>query len=177
MKKVIWRPYLDYEKEEKWLNEMSAKGLAMTNYTWCRYTFEECDPGAYIYRLEFLNHLPNNPESERYIRFMEENGVEYVASYFRWVYFRKKAANGIFDIYSDIDSRIRHYKRILALWIPLCCADFAIGVINLIIGLSSSPLNLSAALLLIVLVGIIAYQCLKIGRKLRELQKEKELRE
>ena len=29
MKHIIWKPYWNYEKEEKWLNDMSAKGLAM----------------------------------------------------------------------------------------------------------------------------------------------------
>ena len=177
MKKILWKVYMDYEKEEKWLNEMSARGLAFTNNIWCCYTFEECEPGAYIYRLELLNDLPGHPESKRYIRFMEDNGVEHVTSYFRWVYFRKKAADGAFDIYSDIDSRIRHYKRILALWIPLCCLEIAIGASNLIIGLSNSPLNLGAAILLFVIGAIIFYQCLKVRRKLGELQKEKKLRE
>lgn len=39
MKKVIYKAYYDYEKEEKWLKEMSAKGLALINYSWLRYTF------------------------------------------------------------------------------------------------------------------------------------------
>ena len=39
IKKVFWA--WDSEKEEKWLNEMSAKGLALVDYTWFRYAFEE----------------------------------------------------------------------------------------------------------------------------------------
>ena len=108
---------------------------------------------------------------------MEDNGVEYVTSYMRWVYFRKKAADGIFDIYSDIDSRIGHYKRVIALWIPLCCLELAIGLSNLVIGLPNSPVNLGAAILLFVIGAIFAYQCIKLGRKLGELQREKQLRE
>ena len=56
-------------------------------------------------------------ERVAYIKFLEENGVEYVASYMWWVFFRKKSSEGPFDIYSDIESRIKHYKRINILWI------------------------------------------------------------
>ena len=177
MKKIVWKAYMDYEKEEAWLNEMAAGGLAMTEYTWCRYVFESCDPGEYTYRLELLNNHPSNPESRRYIRFMEENGVEYVASYMRWIYFRKKKKDGTFDIYSDTDSRISHYKRVLALWLPLCGLDLTIGVSNLLIGLSYSPTNLIMSFLLFVLGGIVLYQCLKVVRKLGRLRREKQLRE
>ncbi|MDD8053275.1 MAG: DUF2812 domain-containing protein, partial [Thermotogota bacterium] len=41
MKRVIWRPYWNYEKEEKWLNEMAARGWLFTDYSWCRYVFQE----------------------------------------------------------------------------------------------------------------------------------------
>jgi len=101
-----------YEKEEKWLNEMASKGMMLTDVGFCRYVFEEGTPGEYIYRLELLNHLPSHAESVAYIKFFEETGVEYVSSILCWVYFRKKAEDGFFEIYSDIDSRIKHYKRV-----------------------------------------------------------------
>ena len=34
IKKFFWA--WEYEKEEKWLNEMAAKGLALVDYTFCR---------------------------------------------------------------------------------------------------------------------------------------------
>ncbi|MCT4543166.1 MAG: DUF2812 domain-containing protein [Vallitalea sp.] len=101
-----------YEKEEKWLNEMSAKGMMLTDVGFCKYTFEECIPGEYIYRLELLHHLPFQCESDSYIKFLEDTGIEYVGSYLRWGYFRKKAQDGVFELYSDVDSKIEHYKRI-----------------------------------------------------------------
>ena len=177
MKKVIWKLYMDYEMEEKWLNEMSAMGLAMTDYSWCRYVFAECEPGEYVYRIELMDNLPRHPESERYICFMEDSGVEHVASYFRWVYFRKKSADGLFDIYSDMGSRIKHYRRILALWIPLGLMEMVIGLGNLSIGLSYSPFNLRLAIPLFGIGAVIFYQCFKVNRKVRKLQREMKLRE
>ena len=104
MKHIVRKAYWDFEKEEAWLNEMSARGMAMTDYSWCRYVFEDAPNRQYIYRIELLENMPTHPESIAYLRFLEESGVEYVASYMRWVYLRKPAADGPFDIYTDIDS-------------------------------------------------------------------------
>jgi hypothetical protein len=127
MKTKIWKAFWDHEKEEKWLNEKVAKGLALTAYSWCHYTFEDCVPGEYIYRIELLEHGVNHPESRRYIQFMEENGVEHVDTYLAWVYFRKKSADGNFQIYSDFDSRIKHYKRISNIWFTIGCVELCLS--------------------------------------------------
>jgi hypothetical protein len=133
MKYIIRKAYFNYENEEKWLNEMVAKGMALTNYSWCRYVFEDCPPGEYIYRLELLEKRPSHPESINYIHFLEEHGIEHVASYFNWVFFRRKASDGPFDIYSDIDSKIKHYGRINALIMPLAILNLAGAVVNIVL--------------------------------------------
>lgn len=107
----IW----NFREEEQWINEMSEQGLHLVDAGRFRYVFEEGEPGAYRYRLELMEHLPTHPESRKYIEFMEETGAEYVDHVDRWVYFRKKAAEGEFDLYSDINSRISHVQRILNL--------------------------------------------------------------
>ena len=103
----------EHEKEEKWLNEMSAAGLQLCSVGICTYHFEEGAPNEYVYRLEMLNNWPTHKKSVHYIRFIEETGAEYIGSVLRWVYFRKKAQGDTFEIYSDIDSRISHFKRML----------------------------------------------------------------
>jgi hypothetical protein len=105
----IW----DFDKEERWLNEMAANGLALIDVGYCRYTFEPCEPGEYTLRLELLDNVPIHLESERYIRFIESTGAECIGSLFRWVYFRKKKSAGEFDLYSDYAFRIKHLNRIL----------------------------------------------------------------
>lgn len=101
-----------YEKEEKWLNEMATRGMLLTDIGFCRYVFEEGTPSEYIYRLELLNHLSSHTESVSYIKFLEDIGIEYVGSYLRWAYFRKKAQDATFELYSDVNSKIKHFKRI-----------------------------------------------------------------
>ena len=111
--KVFWM--WDFEKEEKWLNEMSVKGLQLCDVGFCRYTFEEGVPGEYLYRLELLEYWPSHDKSMEYIRFLEDAEVEYIGSMMRWIYSRKKAQSGVFNLFSDIHSRIKHLDRMLFL--------------------------------------------------------------
>ena len=131
MKKTKWKLFFDYEKEETWLNEMSAKGLAFTGYFPFRYSFAECKPGEYVYRIELLDKSPSNPESEQYLKFMEEGGAEQVSTWYRWVYFRKRSDGGKFEIYNDIDSKLTHYKRVYGLFLALVLIEILMVIIQL----------------------------------------------
>ena len=50
----------DFEKEEKWLNQMAAQGWALVSVGYCRYEFEACEPGSCAVRLELLDSLPGS---------------------------------------------------------------------------------------------------------------------
>ena len=134
MKYVIRRLFMSYEKEEKWLNQMAQKGMHLVDYTFWRYLFEEGEPGEYIYRIELLKELPGHPESAAYLKFMEESGVEEVSTYMRWVYFRKKASEGSFEIYTDRKGKIKHAWRVISLIGVLCVLNFIIACYNLGLG-------------------------------------------
>lgn len=142
MKHTVRKAFIDFEKEEKFLNEMSEKGLALIEYTWCKYVFEDAPEGEYIYRIELLENPVGHTESKRYIGFMEETGIEFVTSYNRWAYFRKKASDGEFDIYTDIDSKIRHYTKIMNLFIVIAAINFIPGILNYINGLIQEDLGI-----------------------------------
>ena len=47
--------YYDKDKEEAFLNEMSAKGYAMKRFFLGLYTFEKCRPGEYTYRVDLIS--------------------------------------------------------------------------------------------------------------------------
>jgi hypothetical protein len=98
------------EKEEKWLNEMSKAGKLLERVGIANYYFVDGEPGRYSYKLEFLEEEINHPKSKDYISFLEEAGIEYITSYGRWIYLRKEEE---FSLYSNIDSRIEYYERIV----------------------------------------------------------------
>ena len=135
MKYKVRRLFFNFEKEEQWLNNMAAKGMHLTSFLYPRYEFTEGKPGEYIYRIELLDELPAHPESRAYLRFMEENGIECVATFMRWVYFRKRAEDGPFDLYSDNTSKIKHYKRVSGLVAFAAGFNVVAALVNLTIGL------------------------------------------
>lgn len=187
MKHIIRKAYIDYEKEEKWLNDMSAKGLALTHYSWCKYVFEDAKKGEYIYRIELLKNLASHPESLKYIQFLEENNVECVATYFRWIYLRQKASDGEFEIYTDIDSKYKHYKTIFTFWTMLSFLEFFAGIINIYTGVTNYlrfsnyigllNINIIFGILLIMLGIILAKLSFSVWKKLKKLKLEKSIRE
>lgn len=168
----------DFEREEKWLNEMSSKGLQLVTVGFCKYVFEEDINDLYTYRLEFLEKTPSNAESIEYIRFLEETGVEYIGSVIRWVYFRKKVADGAFEIYSDIKSKINHYKRIRTLIIMVTPINLFSAVSNLNKFKefkSSDILGISSISFIVTL--LLGFGIFKLSKQISKLNKEKVIRE
>lgn len=95
---------------------MAAKGYHFIDFSFPgRYLFEKGEPGEYVYRIELLKNMPRNLESQAYIGFMEDTDAELVSTFFRWAWFRKKSADGPFDLYTDYSSQIKHYQRIIFL--------------------------------------------------------------
>lgn len=112
-----WRVFWlwDFDKEERWLNEMASQGWQLRHPGFCNYLFEKGKPGEYVYRLEMLDNWPTSAAGHDYIAFVESTGAQYIGSLMRWVYFRKEAAASPFDMFSDLGSRIKHLSRILLL--------------------------------------------------------------
>jgi len=150
--KLFW--LWSFDKEEKWLNEMAAKGLVLVSVGLLRYEFENCVPGEYNIRMEMLKNSVNNPESQNYIHFLEDTGIEHVGTLLRWVYFRKKSNTAPFDLFSDIDSRISHINRMLV--IP---AIF--GILNIINAVNMTRqyirYDMEIALTIAILVWLVSF--------------------
>lgn len=168
----------DYEKEEKWLNEMSEKGLQLVHAGICKYIFEENSKDRFVYRLELLNNLPSHFESISYIRFLKETGVEYMGSLHRWVYFRKNITNGEFELYSDIDSKIKHYNRIILLLLAVTLINI-INAYNLLNHYLESKIfiQLILSILVFLLLSLLGTGIYKALKQILKLKKDKYVRE
>lgn len=175
IKKFLWA--WEYEKEEKWLNEMAAKGLALVDYTFCRYSFEECEPGEYSFKIQLLEHRPSHPESEQYIRFMEETGAEQVASYMNWVYFRRKTAEGAFEIFSDIESKLKHHILVKKLLVPFGVLNLCVRTGNIINTWFHAREIVWVPFINIACAVLIFYGVSVINKKIKALKKEQTIHE
>ena len=165
----------DYDKEEQWLNEMAAKGLALVSVGFCKYEFEDCVPGEYRVCLQLLDKLPKHPEMQKYIEFMEETGAEHVGSFTRWVYFRKKASEGDFQLYSDYASKAKHMSAMLSFVALIVGLNLYIGLYNLFLVIFlDSPFNyiglLNFAIAIFGIPGVI-----KLCKKRNRMKKESQL--
>ena len=159
-----WFWVWDFEKEERWLNEMALQGWVLDGVGWCTYHFRRCEPGEYTVRLEM------RPYDESYVAFMEETGAEFVGRMMAWIYFRKKAEEGAFDLYSDIDSRIAHLDRIGKMLTVIGGLNLVIGILNSINGNGIGWVNLLCATLLMYALG-------RIHGKKEALEKDRQLME
>lgn len=179
MRKVIKKVFMawEYEKEEKWLNEMAAKGLALVDYSIFRYSFEPCEPGEYSFKIQLLEHNPNHPESEQYIRFMEETGAEQVASYLNWVYFRKKTSEGPFEIFSDIESKMSHLILIKKLLLPIAVLNLGIFLMNMVNFAINYPRGLWIPFINLACAALVFFGVHRIQKKINSLKKEHSIRE
>ena len=170
MKMTKYRLFMawEHEQEEAWLAEMEADGWHLDTVQMIRYEFVKGEPDQYQYRLEMLPELPNHPDSVRYLEFMEETGAEAIASYLRWVYFRKKTADGPFELFSDNSSRIKMLNRVLSLLTTLGILCLVAGGYNLFLYfLWGHAVSLVGLLPLAVSV--------LLGLGMRRLQKKKKL--
>ena len=185
MKHTTFKFFYNYEKEERWINSMSAKGMALVDYFWTRYVFEEEEPGKYIYKIEFLDKMGSkNIENIAYVTFLEDLGVECVGIYMHWATLRKEAKDGPFEIYTDLNSRIKNCRKMSRWWLSLAAFEGAIEVYELILtGIRISNGNISILPMIIFPSVIMAFTILFFSLgwtariKLKELTKESKIYE
>jgi Na+/H+ antiporter NhaD/arsenite permease-like protein len=111
-----------------------------------------------------------HPSDDAYVNFMEDTGAEYVGRMMMWIYFRKKAADGAFDLFSDIDSKIAHLDRIGKMLAVIGGANLVIGILNSFNPSHVGWLNLVCATVLMYALGRIhgKKEALELDRQLRE---------
>ena len=163
-KKVTrWYWVWDYEKEELWLNAMAQEGWTLQRVGFATYYFERTEPGEYIVRLECRK------KDEGYVSFVTDMGAEYVGRIAMWVYFRRKAELGEFELNGDLDSRIEQLTTIGRMLL-------LVGIGNLLIGLSNLRYN-GIGVVNLICAGFLAYCYGRIRGKQDELQRERQLHE
>lgn len=111
-KTKVFLPWQD-EKEEAWLEQMSAAGWHLLPVQWpLRYRFEKGQPQPYKYRLDFL--YANPKDLPGYLQLFQDAGWQHLGSMSSWHYWRKAAGAGYSDeIFSDNESKIKKYQRLL----------------------------------------------------------------
>lgn len=180
MRKAIRKYFFvwDFDKEEQWLNEMAARGLALVSVGWCRYEFEDCVPGEYKIRLDLLENKFGRVENEKYIAFLEETGAEHIGTMARWVYFRKKVSGEDFQLFSDNASRIRYLTRIIRFIALLGGLNLYFGGYNMFLLFQMLRYHVYINLLGVInllIAAACAFGMFRIARKRKRLKTEQQI--
>lgn len=159
---TVFKLMLDKDKETKWLNEMAFKGYALVNFVAGFYTFEQCEPGMYTYQIDWTKGLWC--VSDDYREFMKEIGVEIICLWGPWVILRKKTAEGPFELYSDAESQIQHYTKILMMFKAVTILEIICFFIEFI----SAKMGSNVGIFGMVLIGIICVAFINVTRNTKK---------
>ena len=117
-----WFTIADVEREEKWLNEMSAAGWLLEKWNGnFRYTFRRGERGAWLYKIDMVDEEERGLDGETYINFLNECGIEVAYRYKKWLFLRKRAVDGPFDTANDLYSRLRITNKVYSYSIRVLC--------------------------------------------------------
>ena len=106
------------EKEEKWLEEMAAKGWKLENVVPYFYTFRRSTPEKMIYRLDYKYTL--DKDYQEYLTLFKDAGWELLASFANWHYFRISPQNEMVpEIYNSDKAKAQKYRRLMFGLTPL----------------------------------------------------------
>lgn len=181
MKYIVTKLFWDYENEEKWLNEMSAKGYGLVSLSLGKYTFEEQTPSIYTYRIELLDKLPSHPDTVEYLNCLEYKGIEVVQTHAKWAYYRKRASEGEFELFKDVASKKKHYERVFFLFYIIMLSNFFIGVGNIIVAFKDNTntfFSIFIGAVILALGAVIGINIvLPIYRKIKLLKKQAQIKD
>jgi hypothetical protein len=152
---LLWQD----QKEEAWLRQMAQQGWHLTSVAPLVYTFVRGDPRDVVYRLDYL---ASKADYEEYKQIFQDAGWELVGEMMSWQYFRKPAgADGPKEIYTDAESKVERYRRVLGYMVIF----LPIYVIWLVIDLPG-PIKVLMALIIL----LWAYSIVRIIGRIRKLQ-------
>ncbi|UWG96635.1 DUF2812 domain-containing protein [Dehalobacter sp. DCM] len=152
-----FRLYYDKDAEQDWLQKMCLEGWALKQFFLGFYTFVPCEPGEYNYQIDILDNW--HGDKTDYATFMEEAGVEVVGQWWRWVFLRKKAADGPFEMYTDAQSKIAQYRKIKRFFTVFLVIETICFLMELMAAMETGEVVIGA---LTVLLGIITLALLRI---------------
>ena len=160
MQKRTFRYCRTHREDEKYMQEMCARGWAAVRLVEGFWTFEECTPGEYCYRMAYLRGK-SREEAEILRRQWAEQGIELVSRYSFWAILRSRKEFQLYEggeekeicrkIYAPMPAgaAISWLLTALGIWLALrCSAWFWIAV---------------------VLIGLYAGMCTWLGAAYRRL--------
>lgn len=130
--------FLDFDKEEKWLNSMAKKGYELED-KFLRYKFKSTKPQDTVIKID-CRLFRNKKDFIDYCTLFEDSGWKHISGSKSsgTQYFKKTNQNGNDDIFSDKLSKATRYKRLSKIMI-----SFALTY-SVVLVAAADPIVLSA---------------------------------
>ena len=181
------------EEMERYLNKMSHEGWQCCEIVRDELRFVRGEQDEYIYRVQYF-YESRDGEKDDYLRTLGETGAALVGEYGEALILRKKTADGAFELYSDLDSKIAalekrrsHYRSgmigalvMLLMWVEvnyrsISCNGFE-GWLE-----TQTPVNMVLTVLIVAgllaggIAGMISVR--REGKKIEELKRRRMIEE
>ena len=181
------------EEMERYLNEMSHEGWQCCEIVRDELRFVRGEQDEYTYRVQYF-YESRDGEKDDYLRTLGETGAALVGEYGEVLILRKKTADGAFELYSDLDSKIAalekrrsHYRSgmigalvMLLMWVEvnyrsISCNGFE-GWLE-----TQTPVNMVLTVLIVAgllaggITGMISVR--REGKKIEELKRRRMIEE
>ena len=98
--------FVDFDKEEKWLNKMARKGRAFQGVHGFFYRFGQCKPGEFIYQIDFDEKKSKEGVGD-YVAFRSSCGDQLVQQRKSKIYWRRETASGPFEAENNVAAKLR----------------------------------------------------------------------
>lgn len=168
---IRFKLYYDKDKETVWLNKMASEGWALKNYFAGFYKFEPCEKDEYIYQIDLGDTLYS--VSDEYRELMGELDVEIVVLWGYWIILRKRAADGPFELYTDVDSEIEHYRKIRRMFKGAAIIELLALFMELFGGLTGNDFGWVFALLIGIFVIVCVNAVFRTNEVIARLEEQK----
>lgn len=168
---IRFKLYYDKDKETVWLNKMATEGWALKNFFAGFYKFEPCEKGEYIYQIDLGDTLYS--VSDEYRELMGELGVEIVVLWGYWIILRKRAVDGPFELYTDVDSEIEHYRKIRRMFKGAAIIELLALFMELFGGLTGNDFGWVFALLIGIFVIVCVNAVFRTNEVIARLEEQK----
>lgn len=183
------------EEMERYLNKMSHEGWQCCEIVRDELRFVRGEQDEYTYRVQYF-YESRDGEKKDYLRTLGETGAALVGEYGEALILRKKTADGAFELYSDLDSKIAalekrrsHARNMMlgALVLVLLRGNYAYkaisqyGFSNWLNTQLDSPVYMVLTILIVAgllaggIAGMISVR--RVGKKIEELKRRRMIEE
>ena len=178
--KTCFRSYTawQYQEEVDWMNKMAAEGWALERTNGFVHHFSRCEPGAWIIRLDRPSFKMSSPEGQEYLAMLHDFGAEWVGGVNGWIYLRRRADQGDFELYSDLAGKEHLLLRARSQMLFVLALALVGWLGSLLLAICSSESFMAVYPVIYLSIPIaVVHGLTRLNRQLKAVRQERQLHE